>query len=196
MANFGKGRHVHQRNNSESSPINDRAIVTSLAERRPARRALRLSFSTLLVTGIAFVTLAAFGTQAAMAATAAVNLGTSSTYAVLAGSTITNTGPTTIAGDIGLSPGTSISGFPPGNQVSGTTQVADGAALGAENDLIIASNDAAGRTPFTVVSGDLGGRHWSAGSISPRLPWVSPVPSPSTVAATRTPCGSSKRERR
>lgn len=127
------------------------------SERRPARRALRLSFSTLLVTGIAFVTLAAFGTQAAMAATAAVNLGTSSTYAVLAGSTITNTGPTTIAGDIGLSPGTSISGFPPGNQVSGTTQVADGAALGAENDLIIASNDAAGRTPFTVVSGDLGG---------------------------------------
>lgn len=110
-----------------------------------------------MVTGIAFITLAAFGTQSAMAATATVNLGTSTSYAVLAGSAITNTGPTTIGGDIGLSPGTSISGFPPGMQTSGTTNVANGPALGAENDLITASTDAAGRTPFVTVSGDLGG---------------------------------------
>jgi type VI secretion system secreted protein VgrG len=110
-----------------------------------------------MVTGVAFLTLAAFGTQSAMAATATVNLGTASSYAVLAGSTITNIGPTTISGDIGLSPGTSITGFPPGNQISGATHVADGAALAAENDLITASNNAAGRTPFVTVSGDLGG---------------------------------------
>jgi hypothetical protein len=115
------------------------------------------------VTAIAFLTLAAFGTQSAMAATATVNLGTSSAYAVLAGSTITNTGATTVAGDIGLSPGTAITGFPPGLQLSGTTNVANGAALGAENDLITASNDAAGRTPFTTVSGDLGGSTLVAG---------------------------------
>jgi type VI secretion system secreted protein VgrG len=111
----------------------------------------------MMVTGIAFITLAAFGTQSAMAATADVNLGTSSTYAVLAGSAITNTGPTSIGGDIGISPGTSITGFPPGMHTSGTTNVANGPALGAENDLITASNDAAGRTPFVTVTGDLGG---------------------------------------
>jgi hypothetical protein len=117
----------------------------------------------MLVTGIAFLTLAAFGTQSATAATATVNLGTSSSYAVLAGSAITNTGPTVVGGDIGISPGTSITGFPPGTQSSGTTHVADGAALGAENDLITASNDAAGRTPFNTVSGDLGGTTLVAG---------------------------------
>ncbi len=111
----------------------------------------------MTVTGIAFITLAAFGTQAAMAATATVNLGTSSSYAVLAGSAITNTGPTSIGGDIGLSPGTAITGFPPGGQTSGTMNIANGAALGAENDLITASVDAAGRTPFNTVTGDLGG---------------------------------------
>jgi hypothetical protein len=120
-------------------------------------RSLRLSFSTLLVTGIAFITLAAFGTQSAMAATATVNLGTAGSYAVLAGSAITNIGPTNISGDIGLSPGTSITGFPPGLQSSGTTHVADALALGAQNDLIAASTSAAGRTPFVTVSGDLGG---------------------------------------
>src|ERR1017187_5717377 len=120
-------------------------------------RSLRLSFDTLLVTGIAFLTLAPFGTQSAMAATATVNLGTASTYAVLAGSTITNTGPTTISGDIGLSPGTSLTGFPPGSQTSGTTHIADGPALDAQNDLGRASVDAAGRTPFVTVAGDLGG---------------------------------------
>ncbi len=133
----------------------------SPAHRAPSRgaapRALRLSFNTLLVTGIAFLTLAAFGTQSAMAATATVNLGTSSAYAVLAGSAITNTGATVVGGDIGISPGTSITGFPPGTQSSGTTQVANGASLGAENALVTASGDAAGRTPFTTVTGDLGG---------------------------------------
>jgi Ice-binding-like len=137
------------------------------ARRGPGRssvpRGLRLSFNTLIVTGIAFLTLAAFGTQSAMAATATVNLGTSSAYAVLAGSAITNTGATTVAGDIGISPGTAITGFPPGIQLSGTTNVANGAALGAENNLITASNDAAGRTPFTTVSGDLGGSTLVAG---------------------------------
>ena len=117
----------------------------------------------MLVTGISFITLAALGTQSAVAATATVNLGTSSTYAVLAGSAITNTGATTIHGDIGISPGSAITGFPPGMQPTGTTHVADGAALLAKTDLGTASVDAAGRTPFTTVSGDLGGTTLVAG---------------------------------
>jgi hypothetical protein len=116
-----------------------------------------------MITGVAFLTLAAVGTQSAMAATATVNLGTSSSYAVLAGSAITNTGPSVVGGDIGISPGTSITGFPPGTQSSGTTNVANGAALDAENDLITASSDAAGRTPTVNVSGDLGGTTLVAG---------------------------------
>jgi len=113
---------------------------------------------TLAATGVAFITMAAFGTDSAVAATATVNLGTATSYAVLAGSTITNTGSSVIAGDIGLSPGTSITGFPPGVQSSGVTHTTDAAALAAENDLGTAYLDAAGRTPFTVVAGgDLGG---------------------------------------
>jgi len=85
-----------------------------------------------------------------------VNLGTANSFAVLAGSTITNTGPTTINGDIGVSPGSAITGFPPGI-VSGTIHATDAVALQAQTDLTIAYNDAAGREPVTVVAGDLVG---------------------------------------
>jgi len=78
------------------------------------------------------VTLGAFGLTAANAATASVSLGTATSFAVLAGSTITNTGATVIAGDIGLSPGTSISGFPPGLQSSGVLHTTDAQALSAQ----------------------------------------------------------------
>lgn len=93
----------------------------------------------------------------ANAATTSVNLASASAYAVLAGSTITNTGPSVIAGDIGLSPGTAITGFPPGVQSSGVTNVANAPALMAQADLTAAYLDAASRTPFNTVSGDLGG---------------------------------------
>ncbi len=78
-------------------------------------------------------------------------------YAVLAGSTITNTGNTTITGDVGLSPGTAVVGFPPGI-ITGTTHFTDPAAAQAKLDLTTAYNDAKGRTlgPVTVA-GNIGG---------------------------------------
>jgi hypothetical protein len=94
---------------------------------------------------------------AAFAAQAPVGLGTAGSFGVLAGSTVTNTGPSTINGDLGVNPGAAITGFPPGT-VNGTTHAADAVALQAQSDLTTAYNDAAGRTPAATVSGDLGGR--------------------------------------
>ena len=69
---------------------------------------------------------------------------------------MTNTGPSTINGNLGLHPGTAVTGFPPGT-VNGTTHAANAAALQAQSDLTIAYNDAAGRTPATTAPADLGG---------------------------------------
>lgn len=96
------------------------------------------------------------------AATASVGLGAADTFAVLAGSTVTNTGPSTINGDLGVSPGTSVAGFPPGT-VNGTVHAADAAAAQAQDDLTTAYTDAAGRPGGATVSGDLGGQTLTPG---------------------------------
>ncbi|HWP96060.1 MAG TPA: ice-binding family protein [Syntrophomonadaceae bacterium] len=97
-----------------------------------------------------------------MAAQPTVDLRTTSSFAVLAGSAIVNTGPTTIngsaGGDVGVYPGTAVTGFPPGTVSAGTIHAADAAAGLAENDLVTAYNDAAGRSVDVDLSGqDLGG---------------------------------------
>ena len=98
----------------------------------------------------------------AQAAPPPVLLGTADSFAVLAGSTITNTGPTVINGNLGLHPGTAVTGFPPGT-VNGAEHVSDAVAQQAETDLTTAYNDAAGR-PFTAASPpDIGGQTLTAG---------------------------------
>ncbi|HEY4888607.1 MAG TPA: ice-binding family protein [Candidatus Dormibacteraeota bacterium] len=91
-----------------------------------------------------------------------VPLGTAGNYAVLGAATVTNTGPSWITGEVGLSPGTSVTGFPPGT--SGHQDIANGASLQARIDLTNAYNNAAGQVPFTTLSGDLGGRILVAGT--------------------------------
>jgi hypothetical protein len=66
---------------------------------------------------------------------------------------------------VGVSPDTAVTGFPPGRIVNGTGTFhkADGVAGQAQSDLTTAYNSAAGRTPFTVVSKDLGGQTLAPG---------------------------------
>lgn len=87
-----------------------------------------------------------------------VSLAGSANFAILAGSAITSTGSTIINGDLGLSPGSSIGGFPPGIIV-GTQHINDAIANQAKLDLTAAYNDAAGRTSTEIVtlSGNIGG---------------------------------------
>jgi hypothetical protein len=94
--------------------------------------------------------------------TAPVPLGSSSSFAVLAASAVTNTGLSIVTGDLGLSPGTAVTGFPPGI-VTGTIHAADPAAALAASDLTIAYNNAAARTGGTLLAGNLGGRTLTPG---------------------------------
>jgi hypothetical protein len=83
-------------------------------------------------------------------------------FAVLAGSTVTNTGASGVSGDVGVSPGTAVTGFPPG-LASGAIHSADGAAGQAQAALATGYIDAAGRLGGTTVAGDLSGQTLVAG---------------------------------
>jgi hypothetical protein len=87
-----------------------------------------------------------------------VTLSGASNFAILAGSGVTSTGATIITGDLGLSPGTSVGGFPPGI-LNGTLHINDGTVNQAKLDLTAAYNDAAGRTSTDKVTlaGNIGG---------------------------------------
>ena len=90
------------------------------------------------------------------------------TFGVLAGSTVTNSGPTLVVGNLGVSPGTAITGFTgiaPGGPgtVSGTINSANAFALQAQNELTTAYNAAAGAASSATVAGDLGGLTFFSG---------------------------------
>lgn len=95
-----------------------------------------------------------------------VALGSACTYGILAGTTVTNVQgtPSTISGDVGVSPGNAITGFASGS-ITGATHAGDAVAATAQGDLTKAYLDLAGRTapaPVTVA-GDLGGQTLAPG---------------------------------
>jgi hypothetical protein len=94
---------------------------------------------------------------------AQTSLGTAGSYGVLAGSTVTNTGATTITGNLGLYPGSAVTGFPPGI-VNGTIHIGDAAAIQAKSDLTTAYLAIASMpTVFDLTGVDLGGQTLTPG---------------------------------
>jgi hypothetical protein len=88
----------------------------------------------------------------------APNLGSAASFVALAGSTLTNTGPGVFVGDVGVSPGTSVTGFPPGTVRRGTIYMGGPVAAQAQIDANSAYNDLAGQTCNVDLTGkDLGG---------------------------------------
>jgi hypothetical protein len=94
-----------------------------------------------------------------------INLASAGPFAVLGASTVTNTGSTVVYGDVGVSPGTAITGFPPGIILPpSTTEVGNAAAAQAQADALTAYNVATRLTPTATLTGqDLGGLSETAG---------------------------------
>jgi hypothetical protein len=78
--------------------------------------------------------------------------GSDFTFSILGASTVTNTGPTAITGDVGVSPGSAITGFPPGT-VTGTIHAADATAALAQSNLTTTYNNLAGKPCGTNLTG-------------------------------------------
>ncbi|MDO9407915.1 ice-binding family protein [Patulibacter sp.] len=137
---------------SRGASSRSRRSATTRGRKGPARLAA-LGVSTILA--VALVPVA--GAQAAT-----VGLGTADGFGVLGGSTVTNTGPSIITGDLGVAPGTAVTGFPPGT-VNGVVHANDAVAQQAKSDLVTAYDDAAGRSTTSTITSDLAGRTLVAG---------------------------------
>jgi len=114
------------------------------------------------LAGMGFAALL-YGAFPALAVAVAPDLLTAKSFAVLGASTVTNTGSSVLTGDLGVSPGLAITGFPPGT-VTGTTHAGDAVALQAQSDLVTAYNALAGQAcDFNLTGQDLGGKTLTPG---------------------------------
>jgi type VI secretion system secreted protein VgrG len=121
------------------------------AEKTHARKSTAAFVAGLIVFGL----LSTFRPAAANL----VPLGAAENVTVLGSSTVTNTGPTTVTGNVALSdPGVSVTGFPPGTIIDGSIHIGDALANQAHADAFGAYNILAGETFTTDLSGqNLGG---------------------------------------
>jgi hypothetical protein len=126
---------------------------------KPRRSGLRVAIAGLALVTVGGLFIAVSGI---VQAATSVGLGTADEFAVLAGAGITNTGPTTITGDIGTFPTTTITGESDITLI-GTNHGGDAVTQGAKDDLVTAYNDAAGQGPASTITADLGGSTLVAG---------------------------------
>jgi hypothetical protein len=108
---------------------------------------IKVSLATLLAT---------LGLSAGAQGQAPVSLGTAGPFAILAGTAANNSGATVITGDLGVSPGGTVSGFPPG-MVNGTFHAGDASAAQAQVDLATAYANAASQPVTATLPAELGG---------------------------------------
>lgn len=121
-----------------------------------ASRLKRFHRTKLVCSVLAVLGAVVLSGSSALAAQPKVGLGAAGSFAVLAGTTVTNTGNTVINGNFGVSPGSAITGFPPGI-VNGSVYAGDANSLAAQTGLTTAYLDAASRIPAVTVAGNLGG---------------------------------------
>ncbi|GAB3938707.1 ice-binding family protein [Micromonospora vulcania] len=140
------------------------AVISPVAV-RPRVTAIRRLATALVLVSAATVVVEVAAPTVARAETVQVPLGSAADYAVLAGTTVTNTGLSMITGDLGVSPGTAVTGFPPG-QIDGAIHSNDGPAVQAKSDLAVGYNNAVARTTTDIISGGLGGTTRTTGVYS------------------------------
>lgn len=141
-----------------------RKIRSPRASGGGAAPAVAVSVVAVLALGSTLVVLDQLPAEAA---DPPVLLGSTETFSVLGGETVTNTGASFLGQSLGVHPGTAATGFPPG-LVGSETHLGDAVALQAKSDLTTAYGDAAGRTPFVELPAELGGQTLTPGTY--RLP--------------------------
>jgi hypothetical protein len=114
--------------------------------------------------GIAFAIGLASVTITSVAQASPVDLATAKSFVVLGASTVTNTGPSVLNGDLGISPGTALTGFGLPAVVNGATHATDAVAAQAQLDLTTAYNVAAGQPAADLTGQDLGNKVLPAGA--------------------------------
>ncbi|MEO7370344.1 MAG: ice-binding family protein [Ilumatobacteraceae bacterium] len=129
---------------------------------RGRRFARRLAIPAVAATAALLVVM---GQPASAGLVPTVLLATSGNYSVLGGQTVTNTGPSILGQSLGVSPGSAVVGFPPGQVLApGTIEAANAVTLQGENDLTTAYVDAANRpVEFTQTNPDLVGQTLAPG---------------------------------
>ncbi|HEY0792205.1 MAG TPA: ice-binding family protein [Chthoniobacterales bacterium] len=156
-ARFDAHRQVSNCESGDKSERTGKPVKNPTVARIRARTSDAVRMAAFLVAGLLAPSWSPVAAQT-------VSLGAAQNTAVLGGATVTNTGATTVIGNVGVSPGTAVTGFPPGIVRDGTIHSNDTLAVQAHADASTAYATLAGEAPTANLSGtDLGGLTLSPG---------------------------------